>query len=102
MYTYRLTPPARKDLEEINRDIRDKLMDSASAKGLMEAFAKAFAGACRFPFRLPPVMDPRLKAQGYRKIIVKNYIAFVLIDEEQEFVDVMRVLYHARNYQELL
>lgn len=102
MYSYRITPLARKDMLEIRRYIRDELFAPDSAISLMKALEQAFQDACRFPQSLQPVTDPRLHAQGYRKIIVKNYIAFVLIDEESEYVDIMRVLYYARNYAKLL
>ena len=102
MYTYRLTASARNDLKEIKAYIQDKLMAPESAKRLMQAFEQAFSNACLHPKRLPPVTDSRLFTQGYRKIIVKNYVAFVLIDDANQFVDIMRVLYYARNYEKLL
>ena len=35
--------------------------------------------------------------KGYRKILVNNYIVFVLPDQKSEVLNVMRVLYHARD-----
>ncbi len=102
MYTYRLTPSAKNDLLDIRRYIGQELQAPDSAERHMAAFEQAFREACRYPLSLPLVNDPALQAKGYRKIIVKNYVAFVLIDQEHEFVDIMRVLYYARNYQKLL
>ena len=36
--------------------------------------------------------------KGYRQILVNNYIVFVLPDQKSEVLNVMRVLYHARDY----
>ena len=102
MYSYRITPLARQDLAEIKQFISEELYAPQSAKDLMPAFKKAFEGACRFPQSIPPVTDPKLCGKGYRKIIIKNYIAFVLLDHEKESVDIMRVVYYSRNYQKML
>ena len=102
MYTFHLTPLARQDLKDIRAYIRDTLAAPESAKALMLAFQAAFEKACQFPESLPPVTDPLLRQRGYRKIIVKRYIAFVLIDNDRESVDIMRVLYYARKYEDLL
>ena len=77
-------------------------MRRKARKILMLAFQKAFEGACRFPQSIPPVTDPKLYGKGYRKIIVKNYIAFVLLDHEKESVDIMRVVYYSRDYRKML
>ena len=102
MYTYHLTPLARQDLCDIRAYIRDTLYAPESAKALIQAFQAAFEKACRFPEAIPPVTDSSLRQRGYRKIIVKRYIAFVLIDHTRESVDIMRVLYYARKYEDLL
>lgn len=102
MYTYRIAPSAKQDLLDIREYIRNTLMAPDSAENLMRAFEQAFSDACRFPLSLPPVSDPHLQAKGYRKIIVKNYIALVLIDCESDCVDIMRIVFYARNYQRLL
>lgn len=100
MYVYRITPSAYRDLSEIKRYIREELSSPERADLLIQAFMKAFENACMYPFSLPPVQEPRLQARGYRKIIVKNYIAFVQV--RGETVEIMRVLYYGRDYQRLL
>jgi len=35
-------------------------------------------------------------------LIVRNYIALILPDQQAECLDVMRVFYYAQNYRELL
>jgi len=55
-----------------------------------------------FPYSGSPVSDDILNSRGYRKLIVKNYILFHLIDEAEKQVVIMRVLYGAQRYEELL
>ncbi len=102
MYTYHLTPLARQDLKDIHAYISDTLFAPESAKSLIQSFQTAFEKACQFPESVPMVTEPLLHQRGYRKIIVKHYIAFVLIDHDRESVDVMRVLYYARNFINVL
>jgi len=55
-----------------------------------------------FPFSCSYVDGAFLKRKGYRKLIVDNYIAFYLVDEEEKQVVIMRVLYGRQKYQDLL
>ena len=98
MYTYRITPSAFRDLQEIGDYIAGQLFAPESAAGLLRAIQEAIEAACAYPLSLPRVNDALLKVKGYRKIIVRNYIVFVIADEENRRLDVMRVMYYARNY----
>ena len=102
MYTYQLTPSAIEDLQEIGDYIAKQLHAPESAVNLLREIEAAVAAACAFPLSLPEINDPLLRMKGYRKIIVKNYIAFVLPDQEQQILNVMRVLYSARDYMKEL
>ena len=98
MYTYRLTPSAVEDLWEIADYIANHLCAPESAIKLLEDIEDAIAAACAYPFSLPAINDALLRTKGYRKVVVKNYIAFVLPDREKEILNVMRVMYYARDY----
>lgn len=98
MYTYQLTPSAVRDLQEIADYIARQLYAPESAVSLLSDIEAAIAAACDFPFSLPVIRDDLLRIKGYRKIIVKNYIIFVLPDPHREILNVMRVMYHARDY----
>ena len=98
MYTYRLTPSAVRDLQEIADYIALELCAPESAVVLLNDIEAAIEHSCDFPLSLPTIQDELLRMKGYRKIIVKNYIIFVLLDPENEVLNVMRVMYHARDY----
>lgn len=102
MYTYRLTQSAIRDLQEISDYISQQLFAPESARKLLDALEHAIRSGCRFPLSLPAVGDPLLRIKGYRKIIVNNYIVFVIPDEENQVLNVMRVLYRAQDYIQYL
>ncbi|ODA39978.1 hypothetical protein DSBG_3269 [Desulfosporosinus sp. BG] len=47
-------------------------------------------------------MDELLRNKGYRKLVVDNYIVFYLVNELERQVVIMRILYGAVNYQNML
>lgn len=42
------------------------------------------------------------KYRGYRKLIIKNYIAFFTVDEQARVVDVERILYARRDWLNII
>jgi hypothetical protein len=41
--------------------------------------------------------NERLAALGYRRLLVKNYLVFFVIDEEAQTVSIERIIYNRRN-----
>ncbi len=54
------------------------------------------------PQRFPLISDERLSQMGYRKLVVKNYVVFYLIDEKNKVVEIGRILYGRRDWLSLL
>ncbi|MEG1514696.1 MAG: type II toxin-antitoxin system RelE/ParE family toxin [Clostridia bacterium] len=98
VYTYELMPSAILDLDGIMDYITVQLCAKDSAIALLDEIEEAIVGACRFPEAAPPVNDVLLKRKGYRKLIVKNYIVFYIPDDANRKLNVMRVMYFARDY----
>ena len=46
----------------------------------------------------PQLTDGRLAQLGYRKLLIKNYLAIYHVDEQNKTVTIMRFLYAASNY----
>jgi plasmid stabilization system protein ParE len=51
---------------------------------------------------MPARRHERLASMGYRKLQVKNYIAFFTINEKDGVVDVERILYTRRDWLRIL
>lgn len=104
MAKYRLdvSEPAESDLRDIVRYISAQLSAPMTATLMMDAIEEAITGLADMPQKCPPVTDERLASMGYRKLVVKNYIAFFTIDEKSNVVDVERILYARRDWLRIL
>ena len=98
MFRYHLMPSAVQDLQDIGDYIANTLHAPESAIDLLNEIESAIQNACAYPHSLPMIRDELLRKKGYRKIIVKNYLIFALLDQENETLNVMRVMYYARDY----
>ena len=97
-YTYTLTPSASQDLDDALRYISEKLCAKESALRLLDSIQAAIEKACRFPHAITPVNDKLLKARGYRKLIVGNYLVLLIPDDQKRVLNIMRVVYFAKDY----
>lgn len=102
IYSLKFTPKASEDLEHIYIYISRNFFAEIAADNLLERIESSIMRLKNFPCSGSIVMDKPLKNRGYRKLIVDNYIAFYLINEPEKQVVIMRILYGAQNYQELL
>lgn len=46
--------------------------------------------------------DPRLRALGYRKAVIKSYIMVYKVDEAAKTVYILRFFYGRQNYEKLI
>jgi addiction module RelE/StbE family toxin len=102
MYGLKFTPKASEDLDKIYRYITEELYAEKATADLLDKIEASVLSLNEFPFLCNYVSDEYLKKKGYRKLIIDNYIAFYLVDEEERQVVVMRVLYGSQKYESLL
>lgn len=101
-FTIKITPKAYEDLDEIYGYIVNNLNNEIAADCLMEKMEMGIMRLKDFPFSCSYVGDEILKAKGYRKLVVENYIVFLLVLEADKQVVIMRVLYGKQQYQDLI
>ncbi len=101
-YDLKFTTKASEDLEDIYIYISEKLFAEAAANDLLKKIEYSIKRLKDFPYSYNFVLDEPLKAKGYRKLIVENYIVFYLVNEIDKQIIIMRILYGARNYRGLL
>jgi toxin ParE1/3/4 len=101
-YSLKFTSKAEEDLDEIYAYITDTLFAPESGDNLIDKFENKIMRLKAFPHSCSFVLDETLKKRGYRKLIVDNYIAFYLVNEQKQQVIIMRILYGASNYQNIL
>lgn len=99
-YRLKIFPLAQADMESIFSYISSELKNPTAAVKQMDDFEKAFDNICTFPESCPMIDNEYVNDKKLRKLIVNNYIAFFRIKERE--VQVIRVLYGMRNYQEIL
>lgn len=101
-FQIRYTPLAYEDLDEIDTYISETLVNPQAAEKLLDELEQSICRLEQFPFSGAEVADSHLAGKGYRKLVVGNYLVFHLVDLEQKQVAIMRVLYGAREYHNLL
>ena len=99
-FVLKIFPSAQTDLESIFAYIANELKNPTAAFDQINDFEKAFESICAFPQSCPLVDNEYVKDKTLRKLIVNNYIAFFRVKEKE--IQVIRVLYGMRNYQNLL
>ncbi len=101
-YRLRFTPKAAKDLDAIYDYIFNTLSAAMAANDLIEHIEKATMQLALFPYSGSQVIEESLRLKGYRKAIVNNYLLFYVVDEIEKQVVVIRVLFGASKYEEIL
>ena len=101
-YKLKFTQAASDDLDQIYTYISGNLLAMQAANDLIDKIQDSVMRLKDFPYLCSFVADEMLKNKGYRKLIVDNFIAFYLVDEEEKQVVIMRILYSAQKYEKLL
>lgn len=101
-YRIRYTPLAFDDLNEIDTYISETLCNEAAAERLLDEIEHSVNQLKQFPYIGSEVEDSYLAAKGYRKLVVSNYLVFHLVNEQAKEIVIMRVIYGAREYHNLL
>ena len=102
MYKVQITEFAQNDLDTIVEYIAVQLSNPIAAGDLLDEVDKCYSYRRSNPFIYAKSADARLKKEGYRKALIKNYILFFKVFENEKKVIVYRVIYGARDYQKLL
>ena len=101
-YTYVLTESAETDVDEAFDYIANELVNPEAASAFADELEEKLEEICKTPKAGRPVHNPYLKRDDIRRILVKNYIAYYLIDEEAAKIVVLRVVYNRRDQDKLL
>ncbi|MDR1051346.1 MAG: type II toxin-antitoxin system RelE/ParE family toxin [Deltaproteobacteria bacterium] len=101
-YRVDVSESAENDLRDIVNYIIMQLSAPLAAKTLLETLEKSLFGLEDMPYSHQLVRDERLSILGYRKLIVKNYVIFFIINEDDKVVDIVRILYGRRNWLNIL
>lgn len=94
--------PAQRDLQGLLHYITDTLKEPVIAKRIYTSIKEQILVLNQMPLRHSIVQEQPYAAMGVRKLLVENYIAFYLLDEEKCEVHILRILYQHREWQNIL
>ena len=99
-YDVKIFPAAQNDL----RDIVDYLNTRSpqAAVKYYDLIIERIEILRSMPNCCPLVRDAQLRLRGYRKLIVKSYIVFYVVKDEDKTVQIHRIIYGRRQYEKLL
>ena len=101
-YNYVLTESAEADIDEAFDYIAGELVNPDAASAFADELEEKLEEICKTPKAGRPVHNPYLKRDDIRRVLVKNYIAYYLINEEAAKIVVLRVVYNRRDQDKLL
>ena len=101
-YTVKLTLAAEADLDEIYSYISDTLLVPQTAANIIGEIEEKIFSLETLPYKFALSRIEALALKGYRTLIVKNYAAPYLIDEDSHIVTIVRVFHGSMNYQNYL
>jgi len=101
-YSVYITDLAEKDILSTVKYITDALKNPVAANNLLDEIERREKILEDTPEIYPFVNDEYLSGKGIRYVIIKNYLMFYTIDEDNKFINVIRFLYGRRNWINIL
>lgn len=97
-YKLRIFPVAQNDLREIVEYLNT--LSPAVAVSYYDLLVEQIGTLADMPERCPLARDVQLRLRGYRALLVKNYFVFYVVNSNT--VEIRRILYARRQYENLL
>ena len=102
MYQLTFLPIAKQDMTDIVSYISSELHSPVAAATLADEMIDATEWLCDFPYINTVHQTIKPLKQEHRKLLVKNYAMFYLVDEKKKLITIARVIYARRDYEKLL
>lgn len=96
------TRSALQDLEHILDYMTCTLADPDAASAFVDKVESCYANLGQMPMMYGYCRDPRLRARGYHKAVIKNHIMIYKVDEEDGTVTILRFFYSGQDYEKLI
>lgn len=98
VYKIEYLPIAQHDLIEIVQYISHTLQNPSAADRLATELIQSIENISLFPYAHSSYIPVRPLKHEYRKLLVKNYLVFYWINENDKIITIARVIYSRRNY----
>ena len=101
-YSIHITRAAERDLNSAADYIDQVLLNPQAADDLLDEADVQIGELSEFPEKYALVDDPVLRAWGIRFAMVKNYLAFYIISEQENTIFIVRFLHGKRDWVSIL
>lgn len=101
-YSIEMSDEARQDMKDIAVYIKYNLQEPNISKRIINKLKKSKFSLINNPYLYSIIDDDYLKKQEMRKIVVGNYIVFYRIFDNTFKIEIARIMYGRRNWQEIL
>lgn len=101
-YKIILSDEAYADIDETLDYITNNLHNPIAARNLLGKIEAEYNELSLNPYMYAACNDVQLRKEGYRKVVINNYVMIYRVDEDSNFVYIVRVFYGGRNYFEIL
>ena len=96
-YEGKLTPQASRQIEETVQYISKILQEPKTARKWADTLQSEIQKLDSMPARYPLTEEEPWRTKGIRKMTVKNFLVYYLVDEERKTVWVTAVIYGRRD-----
>ena len=96
-YKVALNPKAYSDIEEIYKYITHVIEEPVVAKKQIERLKNAINSLSSFPNAHQDRLVGRFANQGFKQLIIDNFVVIYLVYEKQKQVNIVTVQYIGRN-----
>lgn len=101
-YKVKVTRQALEQMQEITHYIAHELCTPDAAYTLLEEMENTINSLSDMPVRMSLVDEEPWRTEGVRKALVKNFIIYFWVDDENAKVQVIAVIYEKRDQLEQL
>ena len=101
-YQIIVTPDAEADLSELRDYIANVLRSPETARSYLHHLRKEIGSLSEMPARIKAVDEEPWHSRGIRKLIVKNFLVYFRIVEEEKTVYILNVIYARRDQLRVL
>lgn len=96
-YEVRVTRQALEQMKEIVHYISNDLMAPDAADNLLDEMKAEITKLAYFPKKYALIDEEPWRTEGIRKIVVKNFLIYYWVDDENNRVQVTAVIYSRRD-----
>lgn len=100
-FSYKFSPKAYRDLENILSYIEEELCNAKASKDLAEEVFSTLESVIAFPDAGLPIQNEYVKDQSLKRVLIKNYTLIYKVVEEEKLIVVVRFIYSKRDFRNI-